>query len=115
MFELLPASEADRTAVVAFDPDPGLSYQTVELNGRGQWITVRGHDANKPVLLFLAGGPGSQLTAAARKQLGELEKHFVVVNWDQLGAGKSYHAADFATLTPAQYIADADALIRYLQ
>ncbi len=89
--------------------------EAVELNGRRQWITIRGHDQTKPVLLFLAGGPGGSQLAATRKFLGELEEHFVVVNWDQPGAGKSFRAADFATLSPEQYIADGHALTLYLR
>lgn len=84
--------------------------ERVELNGREQYITVRGQDVNKPVLLFLAGGPGGSQLAATRSKLGALEEHFVVVNWDQPGAGKSYLAADFDTITPEQYIADAHEL-----
>jgi pimeloyl-ACP methyl ester carboxylesterase len=87
----------------------------VELNGRLQWITLRGHDVDKPVLLFLAGGPGGSQLAATRKHLGALEEHFVVVNWDQPGAAKSYLAADFATLSPETYIADGHALTQYLR
>ncbi len=97
----LPGSIAELTAV--------------ELNGTRQWITIRGHDTEKPVLLFLAGGPGGSQLAATRKMLGGLEKEFVVVNWEQPGAGKSYHAADFASLTPQRYIDDAHALTLYLR
>ncbi len=98
-------------------PIPGsiAALEAVELNGRDQWITIRGHDQTKPVLLFLAGGPGGSQLAASRKFLGELEEHFVVVNWDQPGAGKSFRATDFATLTPEQYIADGHALTLHLQ
>jgi len=98
-------------------PLPGsiAELTAVELNGRNQWMTIRGHDVDKPVLLFLAGGPGGSQLASTRKNLGGLEEHFVVVNWDQPGAGKSYRAADFATLTPEQYIADAHELTLYLR
>ncbi len=98
-------------------PLPGsiAELTAVELNGREQWITIRGHDMEKPVLLFLAGGPGGSQLAATRKVLGELEKEFVVVNWDQPGAGKSYAAADFNTLTPKQYLDDAHELTLYLR
>lgn len=98
-------------------PLPGsvAELTPVELNGTRQWITIRGHDRDKPVLLFLAGGPGGSQLAATRKMLGDLEKQFVVVNWDQPGAGKSYGAADFETLTPDQYIDDAHALTLYLR
>ena len=61
-------------------------------NGRKQWISLRGWDKNSPVLLLLAGGPGGTQMAAVRHELEELEKHFVVVNWDQPGSGKSYYA-----------------------
>ena len=64
----------------------------LELNGRKQWISIRGWDKNAPVLLFLAGGPGGTQIAAVRHELAELEKHFVVVNWDHPGSGKSYYA-----------------------
>jgi pimeloyl-ACP methyl ester carboxylesterase len=98
-------------------PLPGsiAELTAVELNGRQQWLTLRGEDEDNPVLLFLAGGPGGSQLAATRKKLGALEAHFVVANWDQPGAGKSYGAADFATLTPEQYIADAHELTLYLR
>ncbi len=46
--------------------------------------------------------------------LGGLEEHFVVVNWDQPGAGKSFHAVPHSELTPERYVADARALTLYL-
>lgn len=97
-------------------PLPGsiASLEQVEINGEKQWITIRGHDTDKPVLLFLAGGPGGTQLAATRKVLGQLEEHFVVVNWDQPGAGKSYRAVDLKKLTPQQYLDDAHRLTLYL-
>jgi hypothetical protein len=44
----------------------------IELNGRKQWISLRGRDKNAPVLLFLAGGPGGTQMAAVRHELAEL-------------------------------------------
>lgn len=96
-------------------PGSIAELEQVELNGSKQWVSIRGHDRTKPVLLFLAGGPGGSQLAATRKQLGDLEKHFVVVNWEQPGAGKSYHAVDLAGLTPERYIADGHALTLYLR
>lgn len=96
-------------------PNSIASLERVELNGRDQWITIRGQDINSPVLLFLAGGPGGSQLAATRKKLAGLEEHFVVVNWDQPGAGKSYRAADFDALTVEQYVTDAQALTLYLR
>ncbi|NLM74359.1 MAG: alpha/beta hydrolase [Clostridiaceae bacterium] len=87
----------------------------IELNGRKQWISIRGWDKNAPVLLFLAGGPGGTQMAAVRHELSELEKHFVVVNWDQPGSGKSYYAEKIKFITPQTYIQDGHALTEYLK
>jgi pimeloyl-ACP methyl ester carboxylesterase len=98
------------------NPIPGsiASLETVTLGGSEQWITIRGYDQTNPVLLFLAGGPGGSELAMTRKYLGELEKHFIIVNWDQPGTGKSYRAADFDTITPEDYVADGYELTQYL-
>lgn len=87
----------------------------VELNGRKEWISLRGWDKNAPVLLFLAGGPGGTQMAAVRHELAELEKHFVVVNWDQPGSGKSYNAVKTRDITDQTYIEDGYALTEYLK
>jgi len=87
----------------------------LELNGRKQWISLRGWDKNAPVLLFLAGGPGGTQMAAVRHELAELEKHFVVVNWDQPGSGKSYYAEKNKNITAKTYIQDGHALTEYLK
>ncbi|MGI6412209.1 MAG: alpha/beta fold hydrolase [Syntrophomonadaceae bacterium] len=87
----------------------------LELNGRKQWISLRGWDKTAPILLFLAGGPGGTQMAAVRHELAELEKHFVVVNWDQPGSGKSYYAEKIYNITVQTYIQDGHALTEYLK
>jgi pimeloyl-ACP methyl ester carboxylesterase len=67
------------------------------------------------VLLFLAGGPGGTHMAAVRHELAELEKHFVVVGWDQPGSGKSYYAEKTANITVDTYVQDGHALTEYLK
>ena len=88
----------------------------VDLNGSKQWISIRGTDLNNPIILFLHGGPGSANIAKLRVQCPELEKHFIVVNWDQRGAGKSYWAwlrGQHPSYSVLQE--DTHALVRYLR
>ncbi len=66
--------------------------ESVILGGLEQWITKGGHDSQNPVLFFLHGGPGGSALARLGHYNSALEEHFVVVNWDQRGAGKSYSA-----------------------
>lgn len=105
-----PITRADGTPV----PGSITELRTVNLNGSEQWITIRGYNTDNPVLLFLAGGPGGSELVMTRRYLGDLEKHFVVVNWDQPGTGKSYNAVDIDSLTPQRYVDDAYALTEYL-
>lgn len=98
-------------------PLPGsiATLEKVTLNGSQQWISVRGKDTTKPVLLFLAGGPGGSQLSTERFALSGLEDHFVVVNWEQPGAGKSFDAVDRSTMTPERYIEDGYALTLLLR
>jgi pimeloyl-ACP methyl ester carboxylesterase len=66
--------------------------ETVTLGGVEQTITIRGADTAKPILLILHGGPGmpSSPWATWNDFHADLERHFVVVHWDQRGAGKSF-------------------------
>lgn len=89
--------------------------QKLTLGGIEQWITIRGKHKDLPILLFFHGGPGSPQTGAQRKYNAELEKHFLVVNWDQRGAGKSYSPHIPAeTMNFQQLLSDAHELVTYL-
>jgi len=98
-------------------PIPGsiASLEKVTINGTEQWITIRGHDVNKPILLHLGmGGPGGG-GFATRSLFEPLEKDFVVVSWDEPGTGKSYNAVPISTLTKQRFVEDAHALTLYLR
>ena len=96
-------------------PNSIASLEKVTLNGSEQWITIRGHDVNKPILLNLGmGGPGGG-GFATRSLFEPLEKDFVVVSWDEPGTGKSYNAVPISTLTVDRFIDDAYTLTLYLR
>ena len=87
------------------------ALEKVRLGETDQWITIRGKDKSKPVLLYLGiGGPGAGGFPATQMNLKPLEDHFVVVNWDQPGTGKSYNAVEIKTLTVQKFIDDAHQL-----
>lgn len=65
------------------------TLEKVRLGGVDQWILLRGWNRDNPVLLLMHGGPGFPCMPFAHVA-GDLEKRFVVVHWDQRGAGKSY-------------------------
>ncbi|MFN8474096.1 MAG: alpha/beta hydrolase [Anaerolineae bacterium] len=97
-------------------PGSIAAMEKVSLNGSEQWITIRGKDATKPVLLYLGvGGPGAGGFPATRTTLAPLEDHFVVVNWDQPGTGKSYNAVPISDLTVQRFVEDARVLTEMLR
>ena len=99
-------------------PVPGsiAELTTVELGGREQAISIRTVDPDKPVLLYLSGGPGQSDIAYARALLQPFEQEFVVVVWDQRGSGKSYAALDpTSTYTLGALVDDTIALTDHLR
>lgn len=88
----------------------------IDVNGSRQWISIRGQNKDSPVLLFLHGGPGSPVLTMTRQYFnGKIEQNFVVVNWEQRGASKSYAAGANETLTIDTMINDACEVIDYLR
>jgi len=106
-----------KVAPLKTDQEIGINtLEKIELGGEKQWISIRGQSKENPILLFLHGGPGSANLALLRTQCPDLEKHFVVVNWDQRGAGKTYSPTlDKNSLTIEQIVADSHELIIYLK
>lgn len=91
------------------------SLEKVKLGGKEQWILIRGVDVTKPVILFLHGGPGTADMSLLRRQTAELEKYFVVVSWDQRGAGKSFAAINpEPSMKISQFVSDAHELTQML-
>lgn len=96
-------------------PGSIASLEKVNLGGQDQWILIRGKDTAKPVLLFLHGGPGFSEMTLLRRQMHEMEKHFVLVSWDQRGTGKSFAALHpESSMTINQFLSDVHELTKLL-
>ena len=108
--------------------NPVNKKEFLSIGGIDQWVTIKGEDSSKPVILFIHGGPGSTITPYADNTFAGWEKDFVLVQWDQRGAGRTYgknapveQTAEFFQTNPltiAQMTADgievAEYLIKYL-
>lgn len=97
--------------------------QFVLINGIEQWVTIKG-TPSKPIILFLHGGPGSPISPYSDALYQSWEADFIIVQWDQRGAGKTYGRNAPEELTPEflidnpltieQMTADGIALSEYL-
>lgn len=98
------------------NPDGVAILESVTLGGMQQWILIRGQDETAPVLLWLHGGPGAAQMPLVHAYNRELEEDFIVVHWDQRGAGKSNPKNfDESTMTIQQFVQDAHELTLYLK
>jgi pimeloyl-ACP methyl ester carboxylesterase len=61
----------------------------VGIGGIEQWVTIRGDDDRKPVLLLLHGGPGD-VQSPFISIYAPYERDFVLVQWDERGAGQTF-------------------------
>ena len=91
------------------------SLERIRIGGVDQYVLIRGNDSSLPVLLFLHGGPGMPAMYLAHAFQRELEKEFVVVQWDRRAVGKSYREDISSTLTSEQLVADTVELTNVLR
>ncbi|TVR70664.1 MAG: alpha/beta hydrolase [Marinilabiliales bacterium] len=89
--------------------------EKISLGGLDQYLIIRGADSTKPVMLFLHGGPGSPEAAFMKHFNPGIEKDFVMVYWEQRGAGKSWSRdIPVESMNMRQFISDTRELSEYL-
>lgn len=95
-----------------------LIAKKIKINGSMQWISLSEEpgSTDKPVVLFLHGGPGSANLSLLNQISPGLNDHAIIVNWDQRNAGKSFsffRSKD--SLNFERNIEDAHVLTQYLK
>lgn len=105
--------------------DKGIdSVEKVLLGGVEQSIVIQAENPENPVLLFVHGGPCMPVPGVASRgqdyaiaiATKELVKNFVLVFWDQRGAGKSYDKSiPVESIRVKQFINDCNELIDVLR
>lgn len=88
---------------------------TPEIGGIKQVIDIKTDDSNKPILLFLSGGPGSSMMNTADNFTKILKSKFTIVQWEQRDAGKTLEL-NASPIQPSveQMQKDAYEVIRFL-
>lgn len=112
-------SPGQTTALVKENGNPyikGISLiERKNIGGVEQSMIIRSKDVDKPVLLYVHGGPGSPEFPFIQHHKTDLEEYFTVCYWEQRGAGLSY-ARDIPaeTMTLEQFIEDTKEVSVYL-
>jgi pimeloyl-ACP methyl ester carboxylesterase len=88
----------------------------VTLGGIEQWITIRGKNSQAPVMLWVHGGP-TNVQSPFVSVYEPWTEQFTLVQWDQRGAGKTYHknAGAPEAVSLEQIARDGIELVEYLQ
>ena len=90
--------------------------EKINLGGIEQTVMIHGSHAYNPLLLIVHGGPGFPESYLFRTYNRILEKDFLVVYWDQRGAGLSYSPnIPPESMTLYQIVEDAHELVTILK
>lgn len=93
-------------------PGSIATMETLPIGGISQSVWFRGVDTRNPAVILLHGGPGVSESALFRHYDAALEKHFLMVYWEQRGTGRSYHSdIPRDSMTLAQFERDLDELV----
>lgn len=93
-------------------PGSIAAMETAEIGGMEQSLWFRGQSTENTALILIHGGPGASEGVLFRQLTPELEEHFLVVYWEQRGAGRSYHGGiPPETMTVDQFVRDLDEVV----
>jgi pimeloyl-ACP methyl ester carboxylesterase len=88
------------------------TMELVTIGGLPQSVWFRGMDRRNPAVILLHGGPGASESALFRYYDAELERYFVMVYWEQRGAGRSYRSdIPRDSMTLVQFEQDLDEVV----
>lgn len=92
-----------------------MTKEYININGSKQGLIIESLNNNRPLLLFLHGGPGFPVYPVLKGSGVQLENHFDVCYWDQKGTGMSYDKNSIDTpLSVEQLVEDTLEVTRYL-
>lgn len=94
-------------------PSVDTAY-AVRVGGIRQWISIKGKDTSDALLLWLHGGPGESEMELADKFSDQLNRNFVVVQWDQRESGKTAELNHSKNLSLEQMNSDVQEITSYL-
>jgi proline iminopeptidase len=86
----------------------------IAIGGIEQWVTIRGDDRRNPVLLLLHGGPGD-VQSLFVSTYALYEQDFVLVQWDQRGAGRTFSRNGAAGVSLERLVSDGIGLTEQLR
>lgn len=87
----------------------------VRLGERRYYVNMRGRSAEKPLLLFLHGGPAVPLAPFLHVFQLPLERDFICIHWDQFASGKSYGLnRGSEPITYSETLDDVAAMVEWL-
>jgi len=87
----------------------------VPIGGINQVITIKSTGRDKPILLFLHGGPGSSLIPVSASFTDKLQTEFTVIQWDQRQTGETAALNNSPVpLTPELMKSDASEMVQYI-
>lgn len=93
-------------------PDSVAEMADYPIGSVPQRLWFRGADVERPALILLHGGPGASEAALFRRFNAELERHFLMVYWEQRGTGRSYRKdIPDASMTMHQFVRDLDEVV----
>jgi pimeloyl-ACP methyl ester carboxylesterase len=90
--------------------------EKISIGNLPQQVVIRGRDINLPVLLILHGGPGFSEMALFNSYNSELQKHFIIAQYDQRGTNLSFSPnIPPESMNVNQFVADAHEMVNYLK